>query len=83
MYRPQHSTLCRTHWGLEFGRKEEMPRRSTILGGNQEAVFNTETGQEGISQTKVPGRPGDIWEREFLQGQSLRLRNVQGWGHSS
>ena len=44
------------------------------------AVFYGDSPGGCQQEDKVLERPKDVWEREFLQGQSLRLRNLEEIG---
>lgn len=74
-----HSALY-TSCSLEsLAVKRQCPGDKPFLVGYK-AVFYGDSPGGCQQEDKVLGRPKDVWEREFLQGQSLRLRNLEGIG---
>lgn len=65
------------HRGLEsLAGMKKCSGDQLFLVGNKKSS-STQRQVRRVSARPKSQRPGDIWEREFLQGQSLRLKNVK------
>lgn len=55
------------------GRRQHLGEQPFLVGHKKLSSIWNQTGNVPIgSQTKILGRPTDVWDREFVQGQSLR-----------
>lgn len=55
------------------GKRQHLGEQLFLVGHKKLSSMWNQTGNVPTgSQTKIPGRPTDVWDREFVQGQSLR-----------